>query len=166
MDEVIAFCRLEHPRLVGLLSLYCGRPDVAEELAQEAVAVALSRWKDVESATSPSAWISRVAINLANSHFRRKAAERRAQQRLLQTPAETQTEDLDVREAVRAAVSRLPRRQRAALVLRFYADMTVAQAADAMGCSEGTVKALTHQGVSNLQRDRGIFELREVNDAV
>lgn len=166
MDDVVAFCRREHPRLVGMLSLYCGRPDVAEELAQETVAVALSRWKEVQSTRSPSAWICRVAINLANSHFRRRAAERRARARLPMPSLESTGDDLDARQVVRLAVSRLPRRQRTAVVLRFYLDMSVVHTARLMDCSEGTVKALTYQAVSNLRQDGGLYELREVNDAL
>jgi RNA polymerase sigma factor (sigma-70 family) len=166
MDDVIAFCQLEHPRLVGLLSLYCGRPDVAEELAQEAVAVALSRRKDLDRAAYPSAWISRVAVNLANSYFRRRAAERRATQRIAATPTVAPSDDLDARQTMREAVSRLPRRQRTAVVLRFYVDMSVAQVAEAMECSEGTVKALTHQGLSNLRRNRDVYDLLEMNNAL
>src|SRR5918992_733978 len=80
--DLTAFCRREHPRLVGALSLYCGDLFLAEELAQEALARVCRDWSRVRRMDHPAAWAQRVAINLANSQFRRRAAERRARQRL------------------------------------------------------------------------------------
>jgi RNA polymerase sigma factor (sigma-70 family) len=57
------------------------------------------------------------------------------------------------RLAVRAAVASLPPRQRAVLVLRYFDDLSVADAAAALDCAEGTVKSLTHQAIAAL-RDR------------
>jgi RNA polymerase sigma factor (sigma-70 family) len=62
-------------------------------------------------------------------------------------------------------VARLPRRQRAALVLRYFADLPVADVADLMGCSQGTVKALTHQAIAALRARGGLVELEEAADA-
>ena len=74
------FCTAEYPRLLGTLTLYCNDRGVAEELAQEALARACVSWPKVRGMDAPGAWIHRVAMNLANSHFRRRGAERRAQQ--------------------------------------------------------------------------------------
>ncbi len=54
--------------------------------------------------------------------------------------------------AVRAAVSALPPRQRAAILARYYLDLDVAASADLLGCQPGTVKALTHQAIASLRR--------------
>jgi RNA polymerase sigma factor (sigma-70 family) len=61
---------------------------------------------------------------------------------------------------VRAAVATLPSRQRAAVVLRYFNDLSVADTAEILGCAEGTVKALTSQAVANLRRSIGA----ETND--
>ena len=53
---------------------------------------------------------------------------------------------------MRAALARLPRRQRATLVLRFYCDLTIDQAAELLGCSPGTVKSQTAKALSSLRR--------------
>ncbi|MDQ4125469.1 MAG: hypothetical protein M3134_07710, partial [Actinomycetota bacterium] len=84
--QLISFCRREHGRIVGLLSLYCGDAAVAEELAQDALARVCRDWRKVRRMDYPEAWASRVAINLANSHFRRRAAEKRARERLAARP--------------------------------------------------------------------------------
>jgi RNA polymerase sigma factor (sigma-70 family) len=144
-----AFCRALAPRLVGSLVLYCGDRGVAEEFAQEALARAVERWAQVGAMAAPEAWVYRVAFNLARSGFRRRAAERRATGRLpVVVPAASDpTDAVAVRDAVRA----LPPRQRAVIVARFYAGLSVAETADALGCAEGTVKAATHQALRNLR---------------
>lgn len=164
-DEArIAFCRREHPRLVGALSLYTGDADLAEELAQEALATACRSWKQVERYDAPGAWVHRVAINLANSYFRRRAAERRARERAAAEPPEYDQPDAADAVAVRAAVASLPRRQRTALVLRYYADLPVAEVAALMGCRDGTVRALTAQGIAGLRARLALEQVTEVLD--
>jgi RNA polymerase sigma factor (sigma-70 family) len=161
-DPRVAFCRREHPRLVGALSLYCGDSDVALELAQEALARACRDWGRVSQMAAPGAWTHRVAINLANRTFRRRAAERAAQHRQASGPPAPHEPDHADAIAVRAAVVGLPRRQRTALVLRYYSDLPVAEVAELMSCSQGTVKALTHQAVAALRARSGLVEVEEV----
>jgi RNA polymerase sigma factor (sigma-70 family) len=63
--------------------------------------------------------------------------------------------------AVREAVAALPDRQRAAVVLRYLADLPVAAVAEALDCAPGTVRSLTSQGIERLRRD---FEIDLVNE--
>jgi len=116
--ELIAFCEREYPRLVGSLGLYCGDRHVAEDIAHEALVRVARDWGRVRSMRSPQAWTHRVAINLANSHYRRRQAEARANERSSRG-ADGVHHDADPGDAVavRAAVSRLPQRQRPAVVL-------------------------------------------------
>jgi RNA polymerase sigma-70 factor (sigma-E family) len=154
-----AFCARVRPWLIGSLSLYCGDADVAEELAQETLARVWDRWPKVAAMQAPESWAYRVALNLANSHYRRRAAERRATAR--QDRPVTSFEDPDTAAAltIRHAVSRLPRRQRAALVLRYYSDLSVVETAALLGCAPGTVKALTHQAIAGLRNSADGLEL-------
>ena len=154
--EFEAFCRREYPRLVGALSLHCGDPAVAEELAQEALARACDRWERVRVMRAPGAWVHRVAINLTNSHFRRRRAERRASARHGDDARNGQL-DSDVADAmaVRAAVAGLPAKQRTAIALRFYLQYSVAETAAVMDCSEDAVKQHTRRAVAAL---RGRFQ--------
>lgn len=153
--DLAAFCRREFPRLVGALDLHCGDLDVAEEMAQEALVRAAERWEQVRRMAAPGAWVYRVAINLANSWFRRRAAERRAKHRA--APIEEGRRDPDGadRVAVREALVGLPTRQRQAVVLRFYLGCSVAETAAVMGTPEGTVKTLVHRGLGRLRRQLG-----------
>jgi RNA polymerase sigma factor (sigma-70 family) len=163
-DARTRFCIGEYPRLVGALTLYTGERELAVELAQEALARACRHWRRVERMAAPGAWVHRVAINLANSTFARRRAERRVRERLvgLAEPGGAEITGAE-RLEVRAAVAQLPVRQRAAIVLRYFVDLPVREVADVMGIKEGTVKALTHQAVVNLRRALDMGELREVS---
>jgi len=156
---LVAFCRRVHPDLVGALTLHCGDRGVAEEVAQEALVRAWLRWQEVSTCDSPAAWVYRVAFNLTASRFRRRAAERRAHRRLGAIVSAAPPDDAD-RVAVRAAVASLPERQRLALVLRYYADLSVEDAAAVMRCAPGTVKSLTSKAIDGL-RTRIAVELDE-----
>jgi len=170
MDDptgVVGFCRRMRPRLVGTLSLLCGDGDVAEELAQETLARVWLRWARVRELDEPLAvaWTYRVAINLANSWLRRRAAERRARARLAARGAGAHLDpDPADAVAVRQAVAALPRRQRTALVLRYYADLPVAEVAALMGCAPGTVKSLTSKALTAVRRVEGMQVAEEVTD--
>lgn len=165
-SDFAAFCETEFPSVVGLLSLYCGNADLAEELAQEAITRACRDWKKLRRAASARAWVQKIGINLANSHFRRKAAEQRATERLGARPEYNEHEiQVTDRIAVRLAVARLPRRQKTALVLRYYADLPVGEVAELMACPEGTVKTLVHRAIKALRSSDQLEELKEVLDA-
>ena len=149
--EADEFCRDLYPRLVGTLRLSYGADVAAEDLAQEALVRVLARWSQVSAMDHPEAWCFRVAFNLAKSRFRRRQSERRATNRLANQPNPPEHSDSADAIAVRDAVAELPRRQRHAIILRFYADLTVDQVAEAMSCKPGTVKAHLHRGIVALR---------------
>jgi RNA polymerase sigma-70 factor (ECF subfamily) len=155
------FCSAEWARLVGALSLYTGDRELAEELAQESLVRLVRHWRHVRSLDAPSAWLHRVAMNLAKSHFRRLRVARR----IARTTDNRRPPEPDPAEAlvIRAAVAQLPERERAAVVLRFYVGLPVRDTAAALGCPEGTVKTLTHRAIGML-RAAGIVD-EEVLDA-
>jgi RNA polymerase sigma-70 factor (sigma-E family) len=151
---LVEFCRRMHPQLVGTLTLYCGSRMVAEELAQEALIRVWDRWETVSALNSPAGWAHHVALNLARSWSRRRAAERRAHARA-GMPDAVARETLDAEDVLvlRQAVASLPPRQRAVVAWRFYADLSVEETAGVLGCAPGTVKSLTHKAVAALRRD-------------
>jgi RNA polymerase sigma-70 factor (sigma-E family) len=157
------FCRRIWPRLVGSLSLYVGDGLVAEDLAQETLSRVWASWETVGAMAAPEAWTYRCAINLANSWYRRRRAERRAYDRLDARADPDDQSDRAAQMSIRDAVRRLPVRQRTAIVLRFYADLPVEQVAGLMECAPGTVKAHTWKGINALRR-AGLGEIDEVRD--
>lgn len=153
----LAFCADEFPRLVGALGLYVGDEAVAEELAQEALLRACRRWERVSRLQSPGGWTWRVARNLANSHLRRRQAERRAHARLAaREPDVAGPADEGDAHAVRRAVSQLPERQRQVLVLRYYLDWSVQATADEMAMSPDAVRSLTKRAITVLREDLAV----------
>lgn len=81
-------------------------------------------------------------------------------------PTDPPGPDLAQASAIRQAVAALPRRQRTALVLRYYADLPVGEVAALMGCGPGTVKSLTNRAISALRAADRQPSIHEVgNDA-
>ena len=77
-QELARVCAEEYPTLVGLLALQVGDRLVAEELAQDTLLALCRHWGRVER---PTAWLTRVGLNRANSWLHRRLAEHRAQAR-------------------------------------------------------------------------------------
>lgn len=144
------FCVEQYPRLVGALTLYTGEPCLAEELAQESLARALARWDRVVAAAVPGAYVHRIAMNMANSHFRRRRAAARAVARHGPGRSHHDPDGADA-VAVREAIASLPRRQRQIVVLRYHSQFTLREVADALGMSEGAAKALNHRATQTLR---------------
>lgn len=153
-----AFFRAHHGRTVALVAAVCGRA-AAEDIAQEAFVKAHRAWDSIAGYDRPEAWVRRVAINLAISNHRRSRRESVALGRLAAAdavadaavdPGIGRAVSLGDDEALWAAVRGLPRRQAAAVALRYIDDLSVAEIAAALGCAEGTAKALLHQGRANL----------------
>jgi RNA polymerase sigma-70 factor (sigma-E family) len=122
----------------------------AEDLTQEAfvrTAPKIGRLRSDE--VRP--YLRTVAVNLWKNRIRRLAAEALVRRRLVEADdRETSVED---RDEMWAAISNLPSRQRACLVLRFYEDLSVRDTARLLGCSEGTVKSQTSKALEKLRKE-------------
>ncbi len=167
LDEpaIREFLATEYPRLVAAVALISGSRAIAEDAVQEALARAWERSEHGERIESLRAWVMTVAINLVRSGFRRLMAERRARHRI---EAERLIRDLGHRGSeelvdLRRALSRLPRRQREATVLRYYLDLDVAEVARVMGMAEGTAKTTLHRARLALARSLGTESVEEAN---
>src|SRR5919202_564930 len=114
--------RVEHPRLLGLLTVVAGDVDLARDVTAEAFTRALERWARVASMDSPAAWTYRVGVNLVRRRLRLVAIERRLWTRSLE-PHNPAGVDTDLWNAVRA----LPVRQRTAVALRYVCDLPQAE---------------------------------------
>jgi RNA polymerase sigma-70 factor (sigma-E family) len=151
--EFTAFCDGLQPRLLRSIALYVGDPCVAEELVQEALYRSWVHWGRLRAMDAPSMWTYRSAMNLSKSWFRRRLAEQRALRRTDDVEAPRWSDAVTVELlSLRAAIAGLAPRQRTALILRSYADLSVDQTAFVMGCAPGTVKALTHQAMRRLKQ--------------
>ena len=149
--DIERFVAHEHPRLVGALGLYTGDRLLAEELAQEALARACRDWERISAMAAPGAYVHRIAMNLANSWFRRRRAGRRALQRV-GGPAADVHHDPSSADAVsvRDAVAELTPKRRTAVVLRFFLGYSTEEAADVMGVEPSTLRSLVHRAKQDL----------------
>lgn len=131
-----------------------GSPHAAEEVVQNAF---LRLWHSAERWEGRSrftTWFYRVLHNLAVDELRRRRGGHEELDEALEDPAATPPELLerDRRAArVRAALERLPERQRAALVLRHYEDCSQGEAAQILGISEGALESLLSRGRATLR---------------
>jgi len=134
--------------VVRALTLAAGNRDRAEDAAQEAFARACRKWRTVSTHERPVAWVHVVAMNVLRRSFRRKAQE----DGLLRVELDG-SDDADpaMQMTVHAAIDALPPRQRAVIVLRYLVDLSVAETADALRISTGTVKSTTHDALRSMR---------------
>jgi RNA polymerase sigma-70 factor (ECF subfamily) len=139
--------------VVRALAVATGDPMAAEEMAQEAFARALRRWRDVASMDRPATWVYVVAVREFGRQ-RRHRSYATDRQRLLASSIEAPPDPaaaLDEHDRLARLVNELAPRQRMAVVLRFYADLSLAEVADAMDCAVGTAKATIHAALAHLR---------------
>ncbi len=150
--DIRAFLRDGYSRLVGAVALVTGSLAAAEDAVQEALVRAWERIDRGDPIDKLENWIAAVAFNLSRSGLRRLGAERRARARLAGSPAEG-AEPSSERLDVARALAGLPRRQREAVVLRYFLELPTAEIARTMGTSEGTVKSQLAKARTHLARD-------------
>jgi RNA polymerase sigma-70 factor (ECF subfamily) len=133
----------EHgPRLWRSLAAFTGAPDVASDAVAEAFAQAL-RWG--EELRDPLAWIWRVAFRIASGELERRGSLR-AELADIAGPVETKAiEMVDL-------LGKLPKNQRVALILGYYADLPADEVAALMGVSTATVRVHQHRGRRHLMK--------------
>jgi RNA polymerase sigma-70 factor (ECF subfamily) len=147
-DEFAAFFREEFPSLVSALAVAVGR-DQAADVVQEAFVRANARWPKVRRMDRPSAWVRRVALNLAIDDHRKLVRRKRIDPTLVTEHwCEQAPRDKDLADAL----AQLPTRQRLAVVLHYLMDLPVAEVATELGISQGTVKATLHHARANLRK--------------
>ena len=149
-ENLRQFLQTAYPRILANLALVTRDRGEAEDALQDALARAWARSESGEAIASLEAWVAVVALNLARSRLRRIGAERRATARLegklFLLPESTPSLDASRDSAdLRAAISRLPRRQREIVFLHYYMDLAVGEAAHMLGIGEGTAKKALHR---------------------
>ena len=130
---------------------------LAEDVAQEAFARLITHLPRLRDPDAVEAYLRKSVVNLCRKHWRRLSRERsfiRREGPAMATRTATQP-DLADRDSLQRALDKLPYRQRAALVLRFYEDLTERQTAKALGCAVGTVKSLVFRGLQTLREEIG-----------
>ena len=146
-----AYVRDHAPSLCRGAFLLTGDRHLAEDLVQTALAKVASRWGRIVAEGDPTPYVRTVMVRTAIAWRRRRWLGEVPTSPLPEATDADHTGGVDRRERLRLALLAVPRRQRAALVLRFYDDLSEAETARVMGCSVGTVKSQTAKGLARLR---------------
>jgi RNA polymerase sigma-70 factor (sigma-E family) len=141
----------QHERLMRLAWLLCGDEAEAEDAIAEVFARLCRRWTTVNDIRDLDAYLRRAVVNEVRSSLRRRVRIRRVRSG---SPygAAAPDRDLGERERMHRALLQLGHRQRAALVLRFYEDLSEADTARLLRMPVGTVKSTVSRGLERLRR--------------
>ena len=146
------------PRLLRSAWLLTGDWHRAEDLVQTVLARAYGRWPRLRDG-QPDAYLRTMLATTYLSWWRRKWRAEVPVERMPDQPARPAHPDLELRHTMAAVLARLPRQQRAVIMLRYHGDLTEAATAQALGLSVGTVKSYTARALATL---RASDELRAI----
>ena len=154
--EFAAFAAGSRTALRRTAYLLCGDWDRASDLVQEALVRVYVAWPRLERKGGLGAYARRAVVSAAIDAGRRRSSTERPTEHddTVASPEDVATAVAD-RQALMAALARLPQRQRACVVLRYFEDLAVGEVARVLGCAEGTVKSQTARGLDSL---RAMFE--------
>ncbi len=157
------FVQVRSQRLLRTCYLLTRDWAAAEDLLQSSLAKAWFAWDRVRD--DPEPYLRSVIANTYTSLWRRRWRGEIPTQDLPEPRSGTRhgsdaTSAVDDRDELWRALGRLPRRQRAVVVLRYFEDLTEAQTAQALGVSVGTVKSQTSKALATMRVDPGLRETR------
>ena len=138
---------------IRLAYLMTGDEQQAQDIAQEAFARIAARFRDLRNPDALPGYLRSTVLNLSRGYLRRLRTQRDYLKRSAAGDAETPPDDAEGRDEMWSALLGLPHRQRAALVLRYYEDLSEQQAADALQCSLPAVKSLVTRGLQALRAE-------------
>ena len=150
------FVRTETGGLLRTAYLLTGNAAGAEDVVQEALTRLYPKWPRVMAADSPNAYVRRSVVNTF-LNGRRSAANREIAIDVTDYPNHRDiTQAISDRDQVWRLLGRLPERQRAALVMRYFHGLSDTDAAHALGCRAGTVRSLISRGLAALRAESAI----------
>lgn len=154
-DRFEAFIAERLDRLLRYATALTCDPHLAQDIVQEVLLRAQRRWSHIESMDAPDAYIRRMITNEYLSWRRRRAARTVASTHgtldALGTPTADPATGYAERDAMRSRIAALPRKQRAAILLRYYEDCTDAEIAEVLGCAAGTVRSHISRALATLR---------------
>jgi RNA polymerase sigma-70 factor (sigma-E family) len=146
--EFVAFVETRQHRLLRSAYLVCGDHHLAEDLLQNALVKLALRWRQVHDG-DPEAFVRTILYRDAVSWWRRLRRERLSD--AVPEPPPERDSDVPTRLLFERALRRLPPRQRAVLVLRYFDDLSEVRTAEILGISVGTVKSQASAALRRLR---------------
>jgi RNA polymerase sigma-70 factor (sigma-E family) len=133
-----------------------GDPHTAQDLVQETMVRVQLNWRRVDRSDSPDGYVRKILTNqfieLRRGSWLRRVLLRADPDEVRAAPADHADETVE-RDRIWSLLSRLPRRQRAAVVLRYYEDLPDAEIAEALGCAVGTVRSSISRALATLRAE-------------
>jgi len=130
----------------------------AEDLVQVALAKTYQAWDRIEDRKALDGYVRRAMVNTHISWWRRRRLEEYPTDEVPDRAITDHAGDSELSDALQRALDRLPSRMRAAVVLRYYEDMSEAEVAAALGISQGTVKSTVSRAVAKLRIDAELLK--------
>jgi RNA polymerase sigma-70 factor (sigma-E family) len=154
-EEVGSLFAVQYVPLCRLAYLLLGDAARAEDVVQEAFLRTFAGWGRIRQPELAGVYLRRSVVNLCRSGLRHRPVERRGNSRSYRDETDTAAgweDDVAAAQTVLEAVRRLPPRQRATVVLRYYLDLSEADIAAILGTTPGTVKSQLAKAKNHLAR--------------
>ena len=155
-EDFRTYVAARSPALLRTAYVLTGSRADAEDLLQTALAKTYLAWDRIREREAVDGYVRRVMVNTQTSWWRRRKVDEHPTDLLPERPGRDATADLDLHDALWTALSTLPRRQRAMVVLRYYEDLSEAETARVLGVSVGTVKSTTSRALAKLRDTAGL----------
>jgi RNA polymerase sigma-70 factor (sigma-E family) len=153
-QQYVQYVRARLADLSRVAFLLCGDAHRADDLVQQTITKLYMGWERISAVEHLDRYVRAMLLRVFLSERRTPWSRVRLFHQVPDPPA-VPNGDVEERQVLRAALERLPRAQRAVLVLRFLCDLPVAEVAAALDCSAGTVKSHTSRGLATLRRRLG-----------
>jgi RNA polymerase sigma-70 factor (sigma-E family) len=147
------YVRSRSRALLRTAYLLTGNVADAEDLVQSALAKTYLAWDRIEDRGALDGYVRRAIVNTHISWWRRRRLEEYPTDEIPDQAVIDHSVSSELQESLRRAIDRLPQRMRAAVMLRYYDDMTEAEVAEVLGVSLGTVKSTVSRAVAKLRID-------------
>ncbi|MFH9665956.1 SigE family RNA polymerase sigma factor [Streptomyces globisporus] len=158
-----SYVRARGPVLLRTARSLTANPCDAEDLLQTALAKTYVAWERIEDHRALDGYVRRALLNTRTSQWRRRKVDEFACEELPERenlPTPDPAEQQSLHDAMWRAVLKLPDRQRAMVVLRYYEDLSEAQTAEVLGVSIGTVKSAVSRALGKLREDPELAPVR------
>lgn len=158
-EDFRSYVAARSPALLRTAYMLSGNRADAEDLLQTALAKTYLAWDRIREREAVDGYVRRVMVNTQTSWWRRRKVDEHPTGDLPDRPSRDAgdfSDDVSLHDALWTALSELPRRQRAMVVLRYYEDLSEAETAAVMGVSVGTVKSTTSRALTKLRDTSGL----------